>query len=153
MFKTICALSAISGAEAYHRSRDEHPFTGEHADKNVILHGDGSFTGRAEAHRGHINKYDDLISKREYKHPVSGYTLAYNTMFGPTPQQQEFEDALKAEQPRRHRLRAKQTFKYEDDYTQFLGTFYMKGGSGQSQWEGKAFLDTTTDLSFILGYC
>ena len=83
---TLLAIGAISGVDAY-RKKQPNPFTGEHADKNVIFHEDGGMTARAERSHGDFNKYGEIISRRDYYiRPMSGYTFAYNTVFGPTPE-------------------------------------------------------------------
>ena len=142
---TLMAVGAISGVDAY---RNSNPFTGEHADKNIIFHEDGGMTARAERAYGDFNKYGEIISKRDYNvKPMSGYTFAYNTVFGPTPEQLAFEEQHKANK-QNHRLQAKQSFRYDDEV--FLGNIVMRG---DGTWEGKAMVDTATDLNALIGFC
>ena len=143
---TLLAVGAISGVDAYRKS---NPFTDEHADKNVIFHEDGGMTARAERSHGDYNKYGEIISRRDYYiRPMSGYTFAYNTVFGPTPEQLAFEEQDKAEK-QRHRLQSKQTFR-EDEDDIFLGNINMRG---DGTWSGKAIVDTATDLNAMIGFC
>jgi hypothetical protein len=100
----LLVLGAINGAEA--RLRDSHPFTGENSDKNVIFHEDGGMTARATPVADYWDKYDELVTKRKYKTYKSGYTQAYNHLFGPTQSEIEFEASLKAHDDHK-RLRSK----------------------------------------------
>jgi hypothetical protein len=84
----LIALTAFGVAEA--RNRDAHPFTGENAGKNVITHESGAVTSRATPVSVSHDKYDELVIKSEYKTYTSGYTQAYNHLFGPTAAQKEF---------------------------------------------------------------
>jgi hypothetical protein len=145
----LLALGALSGVEA--RNRNAHPFTGEHADKSVIFHEEGGMTSRAVGIADYFNKYSELETKHKYEPRKSGYTFAYNTMFGPTPEQQELEASLKANEQHK-RLRSKQSFKIVEDRDNnelFLGSFFL---SGATIYEGQALVDTATDLNVVMGF-
>jgi hypothetical protein len=78
----LLALSAFNGVEAF--TSNDHPFTGENAEKNIIMHADGTATARASGIADTVQKYEDIVSKRRYKTYKNSYDHMMEYVFGPS---------------------------------------------------------------------
>ena len=137
-----CLLA--SGVEAF-RSRNPHPFQGEHQDADYIEHEDRT-THRAMPFSLNLNKYAALADLTDYTPQKDPATQLWEYVFGLSEEETLFKENLEdyiSSQTRRGRKRLGAIQTTVEDVSDNPDVFAAKIYPGQST-PLYAFLDTTT---------
>lgn len=90
MQKAISTILALSTLTAQASRTDDHPFTRENYDSDIID------LGYRRSHRAHpvadtVHKYGSLESEHSYPTYISNWDKAVTSLLGPSESQQDFQ--------------------------------------------------------------